>query len=335
MTGLPYALVGGGPRSGIGGLHRAAAGAAGLRLVAGCFSGDPQRNLGDGAALSLDRVRVHDNVEALVRAETARPDGARLLVVATPHALHAAALRVALQHGWRVLVDKPLCAWPEEAEALQALAAAAEQPLPQVAVALEMRYFPGLQQLRRQLADGVIGKLRWLSIEYLQGRERFEPHAEGDWRFQPALAGPAGTLADLGPHAIDLCHWLTGAELGLRAADVRTLHPAHALDDSAWLWLDVGPEVRAQLTLCQAATGLTAHCVVRAFGSRGVLEWRLSDESAAAGGAEALYASAFHALYFQVARWHVGAFAWPPELPGWADGLRALRLAHAALAQQH
>lgn len=329
-SGLPYAMVGGGIESGVGALHRDAAHCAGLRLVAGCFSRDAARNAAAGAALGLPSTQVFDSLDALMEGEAARPDGARLLVVCTPHVEHAGALRAAVGQGWRVVVEKPLCVSLEEAESIAVLTRARGETLPDVALPLVMRYLPGLRRLRAGLMAGEIGHLRWMSLEYLQGRER---HARDDWRFRRHSAGPAGTLADLGPHAWDLCHWLSGEEPEVRAAEIRTLNPDHELEDSAWVWLELGNEARAQVTLCQAAVGLPSECRIRLFGTQGSREWRLSNEVALAGSIDGLYRLAFEAFYADVAQWHrTGAEARAEELPTWQEGVRAVRLTQGCLA---
>jgi predicted dehydrogenase len=327
--GLSYAMVGGGTDSGIGALHRAAAQAAGLQLVAGCFSRDPVRNRAAGAAHGLDPWRVAGSLEALIDAESAQAGGARLLVVCTPHVHHAAAVSLALRHGWRVVVEKPLCASAQDVRALDRERDALGQTTDAVVLPLVMRYMPGIERLRSELVAGTIGDVRWLTLEYLQGRER---HAHDEWRFQRRSAGPAGTLADLGPHAWDLCHWLSREEPVVRAADVRTLNPARELDDSAWVWLDLGTDVRGQVTLCQAASGLPSECRVRVFGSTGMREWRLSSEAARAGGLDGLYRFAFEAFYRDVTRWHGGTPVGDlPTLPRWQDGVRGVSLTQACL----
>jgi predicted dehydrogenase len=317
-------MVGGGPGSGVGELHRDAAKAAGLNLVAGCFSRDPARNRAAAPAFGLAPDRVHDDVHMLVRSESQRPDGARLLVICTPHVLHLEAAAVALAHGWRAVIEKPLCTSADELRALAARGGVDGNQDPDVALPLVMRYMPGLQRLRLELAAGEIGTLRWLTLEYLQGRDR---QGMPDWRFARGSAGPGGTVADLGPHAWDLCHWLTGQEPVLRAADLRTLDPQHELDDSAWVWLDLGADARAQVTLCQAAVGAPADCRIRLFGMRGMREWRMSNESDAAGGIASLFRQAFGRFYLDVARWHgQGSTEAGADMARWADGARAVRL---------
>lgn len=318
-----YALHGGGPDSGIGSLHREAAAAAGLTLVSGCFSRTRERNSAAGAALGLPAERIYADAASLVAAESARADGARVLVICSPHLAHVEAACVALAAGWHVVIDKPVCVGTDELVRIAAAAGTAGRGAPKVAVPFVMRYMPGLQKLRAALQrnsehpGSPVGSMRWLKLDYLQSRRL---DADTDWRFKRAAAGPAGTLADLGPHALDLCTWLNGGGAPVLAKSfIATLDPKHELDDTAALSLrlprDTGPCV-AQLTLCQALVGTPPECQLRAFGSRGQLQWTLAEEAHAAGGIEPLYQSAFAGFYADVLRWLRGLPA--TNLPGWS-----------------
>ena len=72
-TPLRLGMVGGGPTSGIGPMHRMGAGLDGeFRLVAGAFSRDPARNRETAASLGLDSARLYDDVDEMARSEAAR-----------------------------------------------------------------------------------------------------------------------------------------------------------------------------------------------------------------------------------------------------------------------
>ena len=73
---LKMALAGGGPGAFIGAVHRIAAELDGeIELVSGVFSSDPERSLQGGRGYGLSDERIYPSIEALVKAETARPDG--------------------------------------------------------------------------------------------------------------------------------------------------------------------------------------------------------------------------------------------------------------------
>jgi predicted dehydrogenase len=79
-------MVGGGPGSFIGPVHRMAAELDGkLALVAGAFSRDPARSTAAGEAWG---ARSYADWRELIAAERARDDGARAVVIVTPNDTH-------------------------------------------------------------------------------------------------------------------------------------------------------------------------------------------------------------------------------------------------------
>ncbi|MCB2041175.1 MAG: Gfo/Idh/MocA family oxidoreductase, partial [Rhodoferax sp.] len=86
---LRLAVVGGGPGSWIGEMHRGAARLDGnWVIVAGVFSSDPQRSRDAGAALGLDAARSYGDVAELLARERERDDGADALAIMTPNDTH-------------------------------------------------------------------------------------------------------------------------------------------------------------------------------------------------------------------------------------------------------
>lgn len=319
---IPYAIAGGGPDSGIGDLHRQSAKKVGLELVAGTFSMNLDRHRKAVERLHLAERRCNVSLAELVAAESARPKGARLLVVCTPHVFHASAVLLAIEAGWHVICEKPLCVLEDELESFSALALDQRQ---RVTIPFVMRYFPGLLRLKAQLNRGDIGEIQWMSVRYLQSRgER-----KNDWRFQRNLAGPSGTLADLGPHVLDLCKWLFNDEIEVTDAKLRTLDASHEIDDSAWLWVKNSRGVEVNVALCQAVVDAQTDCSIEIYGRHGTLKWTLCEEALAGGGIEHLFASAFDAFYLDVALWR--SKGKPLNLPTWRDGEATVRSVKSAL----
>ncbi len=72
---LRYGMVGGGPGSFIGRVHRAAISLEGCgRLVAGCFSQSEEKNRQEGQQLGLDPERVYATFSDMALAEAGRND---------------------------------------------------------------------------------------------------------------------------------------------------------------------------------------------------------------------------------------------------------------------
>ncbi|MDD4889601.1 MAG: Gfo/Idh/MocA family oxidoreductase [Phycisphaerae bacterium] len=121
--------------------------------------------------------------------------------VATPNANHYAETIRLLAGGKHVLCDKPLALTSEQAEEMLAAAEASGTLL---GVAHQMRYLPGLQQVRELIVGGELGKLLVLRTGF-----GYVSPPRDIWRQKRALAG-GGPLMDLGPHVVDALRWLAG-----------------------------------------------------------------------------------------------------------------------------
>src|SRR5687768_11843173 len=96
---IRYGMVGGGEGAFIGAVHRMAAALDGeYELVCGAFSGDAERSRRSADALHLDSARAYPSLEAMLAAESARPERERMevLAIVTPNHLHAPAAIAAL-----------------------------------------------------------------------------------------------------------------------------------------------------------------------------------------------------------------------------------------------
>src|SRR5688500_18979996 len=117
---IRYGMVGGGQGSFIGGIHRMAAALDGrMELVCGAFSSDPARSKTSGAELFLPEERCYADYETMMKAESGK-DRMDVVSIVTPNHLHFGPAMMALDHGFHVICDKPLCLNTDEALQLQA-----------------------------------------------------------------------------------------------------------------------------------------------------------------------------------------------------------------------
>lgn len=142
-------------------------------------------------------VRVYDDLGLMLDGEA--PD---FVDIATPPALHVAAIRTALEAGAHVLCEKPLCLEAAEFEELTRLAAAKSRVLMCVH---NWKHAPAFDAAHRMLASGRLGNLRHLQIDRLRTQPAGAP---GQWRSEAATGG--GILIDHGWHVFYLMHWLMG-----------------------------------------------------------------------------------------------------------------------------
>jgi predicted dehydrogenase len=116
---LRLAVIGGGPGSFIGAMHRQAVRLDDrYELVAGVLSSNPERSQQAGLGLGLAADRAYPDATALLQAEAARSDGADVIAIMTPNDSHFDYATAALNLGFDVICDKPMTNTLDEAESL-------------------------------------------------------------------------------------------------------------------------------------------------------------------------------------------------------------------------
>jgi predicted dehydrogenase len=272
---LRLGMVGGGPGAFIGAVHRMAARLDDRwELVAGAFSRDGDRARAAAAALHVAPDRAYPDFRAMARAEAARPDGIDAVAVVTPNASHHAIARAFLDAGVHVVCDKPLAT--TLADALDLVRAARESGRVFV---LTHNYtgYPMVRQARAMAEAGELGAVRVVQVEYPQDwlATRLEEtgNRQAAWRVDPAQAGPAGSLGDLGTHAHNLAEFVTGLRLEAVCADLQAFVPGRALDDNAHVLLRFRGGARGALWSSQVSPGNENALRLRVYGDKAGLEW--------------------------------------------------------------
>ncbi|TWB80322.1 putative dehydrogenase [Nitrospirillum amazonense] len=276
---LRLGLIGGGPGSFIGPVHRMAAELDGrFRLVAGAFSSDPDRSRQGGAAYSVDPARAYPSYAAMIAAERERADGIDVVAIVTPNHLHVPASVHALHAGLHVMCDKPAALTLAEMRDLAEVAAGARG-----LYALTHTYtgYPLVREARALVAAGRIGRLRKVVVEYSQGwlstRVETTGLKQADWRTDPGRSGAGGCIGDIGVHAFNLAEFVTGALVTRLCADLSILVPGRRLDDDCNILLrfdDGTPTgVPGVLQASQIAAGDRNGLRLRVFGTEAGLDW--------------------------------------------------------------
>ncbi|MBU6206183.1 MAG: Gfo/Idh/MocA family oxidoreductase, partial [Alphaproteobacteria bacterium] len=86
MRRLRMGMIGGGPGSFIGPVHRIAAELdREIELVAGAFSSDAANSRAAGECYRIDPARAYASLEAMLAAEAAREDGIDFVTIASPN----------------------------------------------------------------------------------------------------------------------------------------------------------------------------------------------------------------------------------------------------------
>ena len=273
---LRLALIGGGPGSFIGAMHRQASRLDDhFQVVSAVLSSDPTRSLAAGRELGLDEERIHTEVADMLKAEAARPDGAEVAAIMTPNDSHFPFAKAALENGLDVICDKPMTNTLAEAEELVRLVEDTG-----LVFCLTHNYtgYPMVRQARAMVEEGQLGDIRLVQVEYVQGgkaREDDPDPAAGPvpWRFDPAKSGPSLVLGDIGSHAHNLVRFITGLEVTEVAAEVGAVVPKRKVHDFAGALLRMEHGVHGCFWVTQAAAGVENCLRIRVSGTRGSLEW--------------------------------------------------------------
>ena len=216
---LRLGLIGGGPDSWIGRMHRGAAEFDGhWRCTAGVFSSDPARSRAAGAAMGIAPERSYGTVAEMLAQERARPDGIEAVAIMTPNDTHYAFAAAALDAGLDVVADKPVTHDFREACDLVARTRAGGRLF---AIAHGYSAYPMTRYARHLVRDGSLGPVRLVQVEYIQSglATRLEDGPQNNrlrWILDPQRSGQALVMSAIGCHAQHLASFVTGANVGAR-----------------------------------------------------------------------------------------------------------------------
>lgn len=274
---IRYGMVGGGRGAFIGAVHRIAAAIdQQIELVCGAFSSDPQKSRDSGADLFLPANRCYGSYEEMIRAEAALPEGERMdfIAIVTPNHMHFPPAKMALEHGFHVLSDKPATFDLDEARQLGELVKRTG-----LLYGLTHNYtgYPLVKQAREMVHSGVLGQIRKVVVEYPQGwlatRIEESGQKQAAWRTDPTKSGAAGCVGDIGTHAENLAEYITGLKIRELAADLTAFVPGRLLDDDANILLRFDNGAKGVLHSSQISVGEENNLNIRVYGEKGGLEW--------------------------------------------------------------
>ncbi len=272
---LRYGMIGGGPGAFIGDVHRKAiAMDGGADLVCGVFSQSFENTLATGGSLGLPRERLYRTFDEMVRTEAKRPDRPDFISVVTPNSSHFPAAKLALEHGFSVLCEKPLATRVSDASELACLVR--ETGL-LFGVAYAYSGYPMVKHLRDLVAGGGIGEVRFVNGEYpqewLMSKLEDTGQKQAAWRTDPKLAGASNCVGDIGSHIEFMAAYLTGLEIESLCARLDRFGAGRPLDDNATIMVDYKGGARGVYWSSQVAAGHDNALRLRVYGTKGAIEW--------------------------------------------------------------
>lgn len=274
---LRMGMVGGGKDAFIGAIHRYAANMDGLiELSCGALSINPEIAKDSGKDLFLPEDRVYLTYDEMIKKESELPAEKRIdfVTIVTPNFAHFAPAAMALEHGFNVVVEKPMTFTLEEAKELKKKV---EETGLKLCLTHTYSGYPMVKQAKFMVQSGALGDVRKVIVEYPQGwlsklTER-EGNAQAAWRTDPKRSGKAGCMGDIGTHAAHLAEYITGLKITKLCADLNIMVKGRALDDDGNVLLKFEKEAAGVLIASQIAAGEENALKIRIYGEKGGLEW--------------------------------------------------------------
>ena len=277
MSKIRLGVLGGGGDSLIGVLHRVASHMYDrYEIVGGVFNPDYEENIKFAKQIGVNTDRVYKDFDAFVAEESAKPESERVEVVSvlTPNFLHFPMAKKLLENGFNVICEKPLTTSLVEAQELQAL-----QKKYQAIFAVTYTYtgYPMVREMKDMIANGVIGDVHKVDLQYYQGWINPVIHDKEKrrkvWRLDPKKAGISSCIGDIGTHIFNMVEYVTGLEVSELLSDLNTLYDDNPLDIDGSILIRMENKVKGLLRASQIATGDENNITVAIYGREGALKW--------------------------------------------------------------
>ena len=132
-----------------------------------------------------------------------------VVVISLPNFLHFHSVKLALEEGLNVFIEKPMANSVEEGLDLSKIAKKSGRKL---TIGHSMRYIPGIKKIKELIDDGLVGNIEVITNEMVLNGPFSHPAVPKrvpEWWFDPEKVG-GGALHDLGYHLIDLFRFFKG-----------------------------------------------------------------------------------------------------------------------------
>lgn len=193
-------------------------------------------------------------------------------VIASPSTYHMQSAQPLAENGVHLLVEKPIAASLEGVQKLLATCATRRLVL---MTAYNLRFLPSLQEYRRLIQTGCIGKVISVRSEIGQHLPSWRPGSDYRQSVSALRALGGGVLLELS-HEIDYLRWIFGEVAWVQASLSKQSSFAIDVEDTAHLVLGFTPDndgrkLIGSLNMDFVRPDITRQCL--AIGEQGSLRW--------------------------------------------------------------
>jgi UDP-N-acetyl-2-amino-2-deoxyglucuronate dehydrogenase len=184
--------------------------------------------------------------------------------ICTPTHLHCSTTLAALESGKHVLLEKPIANDLQEADRMLEAAHRAAKTL---FVGMTHRFYPELQEAKKLLDEGRIGKIVQCRDSIL---EHFGFLESPPWYLDKGLAG-GGTVLTSGIHLVDRLRWFTGEQITHVSGQAGNPYFGLSVEDSAQMQLRFHSGLTGQITFAWMREPHPLVCDLEVVGTKGSL----------------------------------------------------------------
>ena len=167
--------------------------------VVGLVSRDRARAEAKAAAFNATHCRAYERVDEMLA-----DSSVHIVVICTPHHLHAVQGIAAAQAGKHLVLEKPVAL---DLEGLRELQAAVRAAGVKTVVSFVLRWNPLFEMIKGFQADGLLGNLFLAEVDYFHGIGPW--YGQYEWNIKKEVAG--SDLLTAGCHAVDGLRWFVAA----------------------------------------------------------------------------------------------------------------------------
>ena len=279
---LSLGIVGGGPKSWIGHVHRISARFDDkYEIVAGVFSRNSKLSVSFGKTLGISKDRCYSTFKEMALKESKRKDGIQVVSIMTPPSSHQIIAEKFIEKNINIISDKPFAGNLDQAKKLYKKIKSNKK----IKYALTHNYsaYPMVREAKVLIEKGKIGKIEYVNVEYIQdwsdGTKINVRNAKKKlkWKIDNKIVGASAVLNEIGTHAYHLATYISGLKADKIFADIKQISKKIKMDDNAQVMINFTNGAKGMFWTSVMAKGGVYGLRIRVFGSKGSLEWVQND----------------------------------------------------------
>ena len=282
MKRLKLGIVGGGPGSWIGHVHRIASRFDDkYEIVAGVFSRNYKINQSFGTSIGIKKNRCYKNYKDLCYSEKKIKNGIDVVAIMTPPGSHQEIAELFIKNNIHVISDKPFAGSLPQAKKLYKTIKSNKK----IVYGLTHNYsaYPMVRHAKKLVEDKKLGNIEYINVEYVQDWSNGKKVTPGSakkifkWKLDKKIAGVSTVLNEIGSHAYHLCNYITGLKGKSLFADIKQYSKKIKFDTNAQVFINYENGAKGLFWASTTAKGGVYGLRIRIFGSKGSLEWVQND----------------------------------------------------------